>query len=82
MISGRADATINDSLSYLDFKHHKPEAKVKIASTLDAADYQGVLIRKGNPDLLAAINKSLADIKADGTYLKISQKYFGTDVSK
>ncbi|WP_228384463.1 amino acid ABC transporter substrate-binding protein [Rhodocyclus gracilis] len=82
VISGRADATINDSLSYLDFKHHKPEAKVKIASTLDAADYQGVLIRKGNPDLLAAINKSLADIKADGTYLKISQKYFGTDVSK
>lgn len=82
VISGRADATINDSLSYLDFKKQKPEAKVKIAVLQEAAEYQGVLIRKGNPDLLAAINKSLADIKADGTYLKISQKYFGEDVSK
>ena len=40
------------------------------------------MIRKGNPELVAAINKALADIKADGTYQKISLKYFGEDVSK
>ncbi len=37
---------------------------------------------KGSPELLAAIDKALSDIKADGTYKKISQKYFGKDVSK
>jgi len=40
-----------------------------------------VLLRKNNPELVAAINKALADIKADGTYKTISVKYFGTDLS-
>ena len=46
------------------------------------ADFSGIIIRKGEPELLEAINKALVDIKADGTYDKISQKYFGADVSK
>jgi len=84
LTSGRVDATVNDSLSYLDFKKHKPDAKVKIAALDESSesDQSGVLIRKGNPELEAAINKALADMKADGTYDKISNKYFGKDVSK
>jgi cystine transport system substrate-binding protein len=82
LLAGRVDATINDSLSFLDFKKQKPNAKLKIAATQDGADLQGALIRKGNPELLAAINKALSDAKADGSYLKISLKYFGADVSK
>ena len=79
---GRADATINDSLSFLDFKKHKPDANVEIAAEQEGADYSGVIIRKGEPELLEAINKALTDIKADGTYKAISDKYFGQDVSK
>ncbi|AXE97981.1 MULTISPECIES: amino acid ABC transporter substrate-binding protein [Paraburkholderia] len=85
LTSGRVDATVNDSLSFLDFKKHKPDAKVKIAAidtSSDSSDHSAVLIRKGNPELQAAINKALAEIKADGTYAKISEKYFGKDVSK
>ncbi len=82
VLNGRADATLNDSLSFLDFKKHKPDAKVKIVATEDNADYSGVIVRKGNPKLVAAINKALTDIKADGTYAAISTKYFGADVSK
>lgn len=82
VLTGRADATINDSLSFLDFKKHKPDAPVKIVATEANADYSGVIIRKGEPELLAAINKALAEIKADGTYEAISKKYFGEDVSK
>jgi L-cystine transport system substrate-binding protein len=84
LTSGRVDATVNDSLSYLDFQKHQPNAKLKIAATDTSAadDQSGVLIRKSNPELLAAIDKALADIKADGTYAKISQKYFGKDVSQ
>ncbi|MEM5315980.1 amino acid ABC transporter substrate-binding protein [Paraburkholderia sp. JHI869] len=84
LTSGRVDATVNDSLSFLDFQKHKPDAKLKIAA-IDASsadDQSGVLLRKGNPELVAAVNKALADIKADGTYAKISQKYFGKDVSQ
>jgi cystine transport system substrate-binding protein len=82
LIDGRADATINDSLSFLDFKKHKPDANVKIVAQQENADFSGVIIRKGEPQLLGAINKALADIKADGTYKKISDKYFGQDVSQ
>ncbi|MFP8968250.1 amino acid ABC transporter substrate-binding protein [Pokkaliibacter sp. CJK22405] len=82
VLSGRADATINDSLSYLDFKKHKPDAPVKVVAEQADADHAGVLIRKENPELLAAINKALADMKADGTYLSIAKKYFGQDVSQ
>jgi len=82
VVQGRADATINDSLSFLDFKKKQPNAPVKIAATEDEAAYSGVIIAKGQPELLAAINKALEDIKADGTYQKISEKYFGADVSE
>lgn len=81
VVDGRADATINDSLSFYDFKKQKPDVDVKIAAVEENADYSGVLIRKGNPDLLRAINDALAAIKADGTYARISEKYFSTDVS-
>ncbi|MEO9338991.1 amino acid ABC transporter substrate-binding protein [Mesorhizobium sp. SB112] len=82
VLNRRADATINDSLSFLDFKKHKPDAPVKIAAEQPDADYSGVIIRKGEPELLAAINDALKSIKDDGTYQKISDKYFGQDVSK
>ena len=82
LLTGRADATINDSLSFLDFKKHKPDANVKIAAEQENADYSGVIIRKGEPELLAAVNEALKTIKADGTYKQIADKYFGQDVSK
>lgn len=79
---GRADATINDSLSFFDFKKQQPDAPVKIVATAEDADFSGVLLAKGKPELLAAINAALEAIKADGTYAAISEKYFGEDVSQ
>jgi L-cystine transport system substrate-binding protein len=82
VLQGRADATINDSLSFLDFKKQQPDANVKIVATEADADFSGVLLAKGKPELLAAINAALAEIKQDGTYAEISEKYFGADVSQ
>jgi len=82
VLQGRADATINDSLSFYDFKKQQPDADLKIVATQADADFSGVLLAKGKPELLAAINAALADIKADGTYAEISNKYFGEDVSQ
>ena len=41
-----------------------------------------MIVRKGDPELVQAINKALADMKADGTYEKIAKTYFGQDVSQ
>ncbi|ALN72804.1 amino acid ABC transporter substrate-binding protein [Aureimonas sp. AU20] len=82
VLTGRADATINDNLSFLDFKKQKPDAPVKIAATQDEAAASGIIVQKNNPELVAAVNKALAGMKSDGTYEKISQTYFGADVSR
>ncbi len=37
----------------------------------------GIVIRKDNQKLLAEVNKALEAIKADGTYDKIFNKWFG-----
>ncbi len=82
VVNRRADATINDSLSFYDFKTQRPDAPVTIVATEDEASYSGIIVRKGQPELVAALNRALEDIKADGTYKKLSEKYFGTDVSQ
>jgi len=80
--SKRVDATINDSLSFLDLKKQKPDVAVKVVAEGKDSDKNAIMLNKGNKELTDAINKALSDIKADGTYLKISQKWFGADVSK
>lgn len=82
LASKRADATVNDGLSFLDFVKQKPDAPVKVVAQLDDPARSGVMFRKGNKELVEAVNKALSDMKQDGKYASISQKYFGTDVSK
>ena len=82
VLQGRADATINDSLSFYDFRKQQPDAAVKIVATEEDADFSGVLLAKNKPELLEAINQALTTIQDDGTYAEISNKYFGEDVSQ
>lgn len=80
--TGRADATINDQVSFYDFLKQQPDAPVKLIDTLDDASKNAVLIRKGNETLVEAINKAIDELTQDGTLAKISEKYFGEDVTK
>jgi L-cystine transport system substrate-binding protein len=82
LTSKRIDGTINDSLSFLDLKKQRPELPIKVVYTEPNATQNAFLFRKDNPELVKAVNKALADMQKDGTYLKISKKYFGEDVSK
>ena len=45
-----------------------------------AALTAGIAIRKGNSKLQEAMQKALMDMKADGTYAKISKKWIGVDI--
>ena len=38
------------------------------------------MFRKGNETLVNEVNKALNEMIEDGTYLKISEKWFGEDV--
>lgn len=82
LVSGRIDATINDGLSYLDLKKQKPDVKIKQVDEIAEGSQSAAVFLKGNDELIAAVDGALADMKEDGTYLNISEKYFGADVSK
>lgn len=78
----RVDATVNDSINFLDYKKNKPNAKIKIAATSKDVSKSAVLIRKSDTQVQKQINKALNALLKDGTITKISKKYFGEDVSK
>ncbi|MEG0968018.1 MAG: cystine ABC transporter substrate-binding protein [Pseudomonas sp.] len=77
---GRIDAILIDRLAALEY------AK-KVKDTTAAGDAfsrqeAGIALRKGEPELLDAINKALDKLRADGTLTKLSEKYFDADVTK
>ncbi|PWK13340.1 amino acid ABC transporter substrate-binding protein [Tumebacillus permanentifrigoris] len=82
LVSKRVDATVNDGLSYLDLVKQKPDLPLKKVDEQADGAKNGLMFRKNNKEMVDAVNKALTDIKSDGTYLKISEKYFGADVSK
>lgn len=82
LLSGRIDATVNDGLSFLDLKKQKPDVKIKVIDEITDGSQSAAVFLKGNDELIKAINDALAEMQSDGTYLKISEKYFGADVSK
>lgn len=82
LASGRIDATVNDGLSYLDLLKQKPDIKIKKVDEIAEGSKSAAVFLKGNDELVQAVNEALTAMHEDGTYLKISEKYFGADVSK
>lgn len=73
LTSKRVDATINDSLSYLDLKKQKPDLAIKVVDEDENAQPSAVMFNKGNKELVDAVNKALTAMKADGTYAEMFQ---------
>jgi len=76
--SGGVDAVVADDAVVKNYITNNPSASFRVVS--DAGfpkEYYGIAVRKGNTELLAKINQGLADIKADGSFAKINEKYFG-----
>lgn len=82
LASKRVDVTINDGLSLLDFLKQKPDTPIKIVAKHSDVAKNGLMFRKGSTELVDAVNKALDEMQKDGTYLQISEKWFGADVSK
>ena len=81
VIQGRADATVNDNVTFLNFKANQPDANVKIVATSQDSTQSAILIRQEDTALQEAINKALEELRADGTLAELSVKYFGEDIT-
>ncbi|GGB76065.1 transporter substrate-binding domain-containing protein [Deinococcus soli (ex Cha et al. 2016)] len=81
LAAGRLDAAFNDRLlvGYLIKSQNLP---VRGAGVIGDPEAVGIAMKKTNTSLKAAVDRALLQLKADGTYAKISRKWFGQDVSK
>jgi polar amino acid transport system substrate-binding protein len=76
--AGGVDAVVADNGVVINYVTNNSGSKFKtVADKAFAPEQYGIVVKKGNADLLGKINKGLADIKADGTYDQIYAKYFG-----
>jgi polar amino acid transport system substrate-binding protein len=76
--SGGLDAVVADNGVVINYVANNPGGKFKTVSDKDFVPEQyGIPVKKGNAELLAKLNKGLAEIKADGSYATIYAKYFG-----
>ncbi len=78
---GRADVTVNDKLAVLDYMKTQNDKSVKIVAESDDVSEMAFTFNKGNNELIDKINEQLAAMKEDGTLAKISEEWFGEDVS-
>jgi polar amino acid transport system substrate-binding protein len=80
--AGGVDAVVADNGVVVHYVANNPGGKFKtVADTEFVPEQYGIAIKKGNTELLALVNKGLADIKADGTYAAIYSKYFGAPLA-
>ncbi|MGV9250200.1 transporter substrate-binding domain-containing protein [Streptomyces sp. NPDC003697] len=49
----------------------------KVVDSLNTGEQYGFTVKKGNTELRTAINKAIADAKADGTYKKLYEQWIG-----
>lgn len=78
---GRINAILVDRLAALDLVK-KTGNTLAVAGPAFSRQESGVAVRKNNPELLNAINQAIAEMQKDGTLAKISDKWFGADVTK
>ncbi|CAM4008506.1 cystine ABC transporter substrate-binding protein [Rahnella bruchi] len=78
---GRINAILVDRLAALDLVK-KTGDTLAVAGAPFSRQESGVAVRKDNPELLAAINTAIAEMQKDGSLAKISEKWFGADVTK
>ena len=76
--AGGVDAVVADNGVVIHYVANNAGAKFKtVADKTFVPEQYGIAIKKGNADLLAKVNKGLAEIKADGSYDKLFASYFG-----
>jgi len=78
IVNGKADAIVYD-MPFISI--YGAQNKEKIASILEPFTYEplGWAIKQGDPDMLNFLNNFLRQIKGDGSYDKIYNKWFNND---
>lgn len=77
LLLGRVDAVVADNAVLQEYLKvlNNDDFKLIKDSSFEIESY-GMMVKKGNTEILAKLNEGLKKIKEDGTYDKIFQQYF------
>ncbi|MEO5668365.1 MAG: ABC transporter substrate-binding protein [Bdellovibrionota bacterium] len=80
LLAGRVDAWVSDVFVGKAAAKAQPDAKLFVSAPL-LIEKIAMAVQKGNDGLRSHVDGALRELVADGTYLKLSLKYFGEDIS-
>lgn len=81
LASKRLDAALNDRLM-LAYLLKNSKLPLRQGATLEGGTPSAIPFKQGNPKFAKAIDDAMTQLEADGTLTKISEKWFGIDVTK
>ncbi|KIG09162.1 extracellular solute-binding protein [Caballeronia concitans] len=81
LAAGRLDAALNDRLM-LAYLLKNSQLPLRTGANVGAGNPSGIPFKKGNPKFAKAIDDAMTQLEKDGTFAKISDKWFGIDVTK
>lgn len=67
---------------WLQLPQGGPDQRLKLAGAALYEEPNSVAIEKGDAEWDAKVRQVFAELKADGTLAKLSQKWIGADISK
>ncbi|QXL83401.1 glutamine ABC transporter substrate-binding protein GlnH [Comamonas sp. NLF-1-9] len=76
LATGRIDAVVHDTPNVQYYAKTAGAGKVKVTGSLKSGDFYGIAFPKGS-DLVPVVNKALKELKANGTYDKLYETWFG-----
>jgi polar amino acid transport system substrate-binding protein len=79
LAAGDVDAAVCDGPTAIDIVKANPEMNLVVLPGVYTDENYGIAVRKDRPEVLAAINKGLAAVKASGKYDEIWNKWFGAE---
>jgi cystine transport system substrate-binding protein len=81
---GRADFTMNDNLAVLDYlkKFPNSDLEIKLTAPTEEKTGSGIVLRKGDDAVVAKLNEAMQALKEDGTLTRLSEEFFGEDISQ
>jgi polar amino acid transport system substrate-binding protein len=80
--AGRTDAVVADEILARYYITERGLEKYKVLSEDFGKEEYGIGIRKDDKELLQKVEKALDDMRSDGTFAKISEKWFGENIAK
>lgn len=82
LVQGRVDVIVNDNIAVLDYLATTGSDEVEISGFAgDEISEQALVFRRSDAALRDQADQALGRLAADGTLARISEEYFGADVS-